>query len=164
MKKIVVAFIALFSIFTNIDLMAQNFMYQDVSVFPKAEKGMQQWIINVPHSDSDEDKKVELYVGINKQVDACNHHFLSGTLETKNLSGWGYDYYVFTTNGNIGGTLMGCGNNKTISKFITAQPQMLRYNGRLPIVVYVPEGYEVKYKIYKAEADFYKAAEVMNKK
>ena len=38
----------------------------------------------------------------------------------------------------------------TVDKFVSAQPQLVRYNSRLPLVVYAPEGYEVRYRIWKA--------------
>jgi ecotin len=43
--------------------------------------------------------------------------------------------------------------NGKIDRFITlgGDPQLLRYNSRLPLVVYVPEGVEVRYRIWRAE-------------
>lgn len=164
MKKVLFAIAAVFAIFTSSTLMAQNFMHQDISIFPKPQAGVTQWVINVPHSENDDQKKVEIYVGKTQEVDKCNNHILTGSFETKPLEGWGYEYLVFTTNGNIMATQMGCMDNTKAAKFIMAQPQVMRYNGRLPIIVYAPEGYEVKYKIYKAEPEFYKAGEVRQKK
>ena len=164
MNKLIFSILAVFAILGSQRISAQNMIYQDISIFPKPEQGMKQWVIQVPHSDEDQNKRIELYVGINKEVDGCNRHFLMGNLEQKDLQGWGYNYYIFQTNGNIAGTQMACPNADKKNTFITAQPQLLNYNGRLPIIVYVPEGYEVKYKIYKAEPDFYKAGEVLQKK
>jgi ecotin len=36
---------------------------------------------------------------------------------------------------------------------ISGEPYLIRYNSRLPIVVYVPEGVEVRYRIWKARDD-----------
>ena len=46
-------------------------------------------------------------------------------------------------------------NSKKIDRFITigGGPYLIRYNSRLPIVVYVPEGVEVLYRIWSASAD-----------
>ena len=33
------------------------------------------------------------------------------------------------------------------------QPYLIRYNSKLPVVVYVPKGAEVQYRIWKADAD-----------
>ena len=149
-------------------LSAQQYVIDkmDLSVFPKAEKGYQQYVIEVPHSTLEEDgnKKVEVYVGKYTQVDKCNRHFLSGEIITKDLKGYGYNYYEFKTNGTIAGTMMGCGESGTVTKFVTAQPILKDYNGRMPIVIYVPEGYDVQYKIYKADSETYRAAQVRTKK
>ena len=137
----------------------------DTSIFPKPEKGFEQFVIEVPHSSIDEDanKKVEIIVGKYASVDTCNRQFLMGELESKDLQGWGYNYYTFNTNGNIGGTMMVCNNSEKVEKFVAAQGFMTDYNGRMPIVVYVPEGYQVQYKIYKAEPETYQAMQVVRK-
>ena len=51
-------------------------------------------------------------------------------------------------------TLMAWPDGKKEQKFITAylgDDGMLRYNSKLPIVVYTPENVDVKYRIWKAE-------------
>jgi hypothetical protein len=39
-----------------------------------------------------------------------------------------------------------------VNRFITlgSKPYLIRYNSRLPIVVYVPEGVEVRYRLWTA--------------
>ena len=39
-----------------------------------------------------------------------------------------------------------------VARFITlgGEPYLIRFNSRLPIVVYVPEGVEVRYRIWNA--------------
>jgi ecotin len=93
---------------------------------------------------------VELIVGKTLEVD-CNRYFINGEIATNNLEGWGYDYYNVTGNGNIAGTKMACIDNKKTSKFINMPSSMLRYNSNLPIVIYVPEGMQVRYKIWRAD-------------
>lgn len=47
-------------------------------------------------------------------------------------------------------------DSKPQVKFVTANlgdAAMQRYNSRLPIVVYVPQGVEVKYRIWEAGED-----------
>jgi ecotin len=43
-------------------------------------------------------------------------------------------------------------NTPKVARFITigGDPYIIRYNSRLPIVVYVPEGVEVRYRIWTA--------------
>lgn len=168
MKKNIIALIT----FCTLTFMSSNISAQyvvdkmDLSVFPKPEKGYQKFVIEVPHSSIEDDgnKKIEFFVGKNVQVDKCNNQFLAGDLVEKDLKGFGYQYYDFKTTGNVATTLMGCGETGTISKFVTAKPVVKNYNGRMPIVVYAPEGYDVRFKIYKAEPETYRAAQINTKK
>lgn len=149
----------------SISAMAQTLLKQDVSIFPEPEKGMVKYVIEVPHAgiDGDSNKKIEFFVGKYMETDACNKYFLAGSFEQKDLQGWGYNYYVFKTNGDVGSTQMFCQGDKKTS-FVQAKSIMTDYNGRMPIVIYAPEGYEVKFKIYKAEPETYQAAEAKVKK
>ncbi|MBB1645505.1 MULTISPECIES: ecotin family protein [unclassified Sphingobacterium] len=136
----------------------------DLGIFPSPEKGYKKMVIEVPYSESDKNKKIEFSVGKWMEVDGCNTFNLSGTLEKKDLQGWGYDYYVFKTNGNVASTMMACPNKEKRNLFVSAQPETVRYNGRMPIVIYVPEAYDVQFKIYTTDGDTYRAAEVRTKK
>ncbi len=54
----------------------------------------------------------------------------------------------------MAGTLMAPNPNAPkVNRFITlgGEPFLLRYNSKLPIVVYVPEGVEVRYRIWTAD-------------
>lgn len=138
----------------------------DLSPFGPAKKGYVQYVIDLPHSTTGQDynKKVEFYVGKMAEVDVCNSHFLGGALAAKELKGWGYTYYEFETDGMIMGTMKGCLDNRKELKFVAARSMTIDYNGRMPIVIYVPEGYEVRYKIYTAAADEYAGKVVAPKK
>ena len=136
----------------------------DVSIFPKPEKGYKQMVIEVPHSKQDDNKKIEFTVGKMMEVDGCNSFGLMGKLEKKDLQGWGYDYYVFQSKGDVFSTQMACPDAPKRNLFVSSQPEMTRYNGRMPIVIYVPEDMEVKFKIFTADQDQYEAQEVRFKK
>jgi hypothetical protein len=75
---------------------------------------------------------------------------MNGQLSELNLDGWGYTYFKVESDGAISSTKMACLDSKLERKFITLTPQLVRYNSKLPIVVYVPENFSVKYKIFKA--------------
>ncbi|MGG5508063.1 MULTISPECIES: ecotin [unclassified Myroides] len=136
----------------------------DVSIFPKPEKGYKQMVIEVPHSKLDDNKKIEFTIGKMMEVDGCNSFGLMGKLEKKDLQGWGYDYYVFQSKGDVFSTQMACPDAPKRNLFVSSQPETTRYNGRMPIVIYVPEEFEVKFKIYTAGQDEYEAQEVRIKK
>jgi len=130
----------------------------DLKPYPQAEPGYRRVVIRLPVADAPDDRKVELIFGRMMEVD-CNRHFLSGKLMRKVAQGWGYDYFVL---GNISGpasTMMACPPDEP--KKITfvrvglgrddTQNGWQRYNPKLPIVVYVPDGIEVRYRIWKAD-------------
>lgn len=126
----------------------------DLKAFPPAAAGMQRHVIRVPAVDAPDDRKVEVMVGKRLQVD-CNRQRLSAQVEKKVAQGWGYDYYEISKLSGPVSTLMACppGEPKT-EAFVQAYAKdlsALRYNPRLPIVVYVPEGTEVRYRIWSAD-------------
>ena len=56
--------------------------------------------------------------------------------------------------GPLAATMMACPDGKKEKKFVTAylgDAGMLRYNSKLPIVVYTPDNVDVKYRVWKAE-------------
>lgn len=57
-------------------------------------------MIYLPKQEHEENYKVELLIGKVLEVD-CNRHMIGGTLETKTLSGWGYDYWCWRSCPNL---------------------------------------------------------------
>jgi len=132
---------------------AANTPLEKVAPYPQAEKGMKRQVITLPQQKDESGYKVELLIGQTLEVD-CNQHRLGGELESKTLEGWGYDYYVFGKVTGPASTMMACPDGKKTQKFVTAylgDDAMVRYNSKLPIVVYTPENIDVKYRVWKAE-------------
>ena len=120
---------------------------RDLKPYPPAEKGMTRFAIFLPKLENEEDYKVELIVGKQVLADTVNHHFFEGKIETVIIEGWGYRRYVVKDLGLMMGTLIG-GTTELQKKFVALEPVLIRYNSRVPIVVYVPEGAEVRYRIW----------------
>jgi ecotin len=125
---------------------AQNIEH-DLSMYPKPNAELTRHIITLPAKEKESDYKIELYAGKTMEVD-CNKHSLTGELEEKTVSDWGYPYLVFNTNGNIISTRMACPEASLHEEFVQADSKLVRYNSKLPLVVYTPKGYEVKYHIW----------------
>lgn len=129
---------------------------EKIAPYPQAEKGMSRQVIFLDPQKDESRFKVELLIGKTLNVD-CNHHMLGGNLETRTLSGWGFDYLVMDKISEPASTMMACPeDSKPRVKFVTANlgdAAMQRYNSRLPIVLYVPQGVEVKYRIWEAGKD-----------
>lgn len=128
---------------------ADKEMYeQDKAVFPKTLDGYDRFVIDLPRKENENKFEVEILVGKTDKFD-CNNQMLNGTFETKTIEGFGYDYYVFNSDGTIASTLMGCPDNTKTEKFIS-QSEKVRYNSKLPVVIFAPKGFEVKYNIWSA--------------
>ena len=136
-----------------------TYLKVNTDIFPKPKEGFKKMVIEVPLSQNDDQKKIEFSVGKMMEVDGCNHYGLNGSLATKDLEGWGYQYFEFETDGQVISTQMGCPDAPKRHLFVSAQPNTVRYNGKMPIVIYVPEEYDVQYKIFTAGDDVYQALE-----
>ena len=122
----------------------------DLKAFPAAEQGQTRHVIRLPARPDEDGLKVELILGKTVTVD-CNRSFFGGALETRKAEGWGYDYFVLPALGPRAGTLMGCPPNSERQAFVTVPQQALvRYNSRLPLVVYAPGDVEVRYRLWTA--------------
>lgn len=133
----------------------------DIKAFPPAEKGMVRHVLQLPKQADESPFKVELIVGKTVQVDAGNKYFFGGKIESEVIVGWGYTRYLLRKLGPMAGTLMAIDPDAPkVDRFVAVGggPYLIRYNSRLPVVVYVPEGVEVRYRIWSAEPE----AKVMN--
>jgi len=127
---------------------------KELKAFPEPEPGMTRHVITLPSQPDEDLLKVQLLIGKTMKLDARNRYFYGGLLETKTVTGWGYDYLILRKLGPMAGTLMAVyPNEPKIDRFITigGEPQLLRYNSRLPLVIYTPEGVEVRYKLWRAD-------------
>ena len=125
----------------------------NMKAFPPAEEGMVRHVLQLPKQDDESTLKVELIVGKMVQVDEGNRYFFSGNIEEETIRGWGFPRYNVSKLGPMAGTLMAINPNAPkVNRFITlgGEPYLIRYNSSLPIVVYVPEGVEVHYRVWTA--------------
>jgi ecotin len=123
----------------------------NMKAFPLAEEGMVRYVLQLPRQADESTFKVELIVGMTVQVDEQNSYFFGGKIEEETIQGWGFTRYMVSKLGPMAGTLMAVAPNAPkVARFITigGDPYIICYNSRLPIVVYVPEGVEVRYRIW----------------
>lgn len=127
--------------------------HPELKAFPDAGEGMERLVIVLPHKERGEEDgfKVELTPGKMMLTDGVNLMRLGSTIAPRPLEGWGYTYYEVTGSDVAMSTLMAApeGGQK-VERFVTGTPLLIPYNSRLPIVVYIPEGYEVRYRIWSA--------------
>lgn len=127
-----------------------------LQAFPPAGEGMARHVLQLPPQADEAAFKVELIVGRTVDTDAANRYFFAGRIEQETVPGWGYARYVVAGLGPLAGTLMAVDPQAPrVARFIAlgGEPYLIRYNSRLPVVVYVPEGAEVRYRIWSAGAE-----------
>lgn len=108
--------------------------------YPKADAGFTRQVIHLPKQDAEDAFKVEIIAGKTLEAD-CNQQRLGGELEEHTLEGWGYSYYRLDKVSGPMSTMMACPGQKKEQRFIPVVGEgfLLRYNSKLPIVVYAPK-------------------------
>ncbi len=128
----------------------------NMKAFPPAEEGMVRYVLQLPEQTDEADIKVELIVGKTVLADEDNRYFFGGKIVSENIQGWGFTLYKVTDLGPMAGTLMASDPSAPkVNRFVSlgGDPYLIRYNSRLPIVVYVPKGVEVHYRLWHADTD-----------
>jgi len=115
---------------------------------------MTRHVIRLPKRENESDVKVELIVGKTVRTDTANHYFFAGNLSPETIPGWGFERYILPKLGPMGGTLMAVpADAPRVDQFVSLSSEtIVRYNSRVPLVVYVPAGVEVRYRFWRAEA------------
>ncbi|CDG18597.1 serine protease inhibitor ecotin [Xenorhabdus doucetiae] len=125
---------------------------EDIAPYPAPSENMARSVIELPQKEHENNYMVELVIGKEMKVD-CNHHWFGGNLATKTLEGWGYDYYVLNNVTGPASTKMACPTQEKTTRFVQVQlgkDAFVRYNSKLPVVVYTPKTMTVKYRIWQA--------------
>jgi ecotin len=128
----------------------------NMKAFPPAEEGMVRYVLQLPRQADESAFKVELIVGKTVHVDEQNRYFFVGKIDAETIEGWGFTRYKVSKLGPMAGTLMAVDQDAPkVARFITlgGDPYIIPYNSHLPIVVYVPEGVEVHYRVWTAGAE-----------
>jgi ecotin len=135
--------------------------HAELKAFPPAMEGMERFVIVLPEKARGEDEAfmVEIMAGKTMLTDGVNLTRLGSVIEQRPLKSWGYTYYEVTGSSEVMSTMMAPPEGTPmVETFVSGMPLKVRYNSRLPIVVYAPKGYEIRYRIWKA-SDTTEAAE-----
>ena len=127
----------------------------NMKAFPPAAPGMVRHVLQLTEQTDESAFQVELIAGKTVEVDAVNHYFFGGKIEEQTIEGWGFPRYDIAGLGVMAGTLMAVDPDAPkVKRFITlgGDPYLIRYNSRLPVVIYAPDGVEVRYRIWSAGA------------
>lgn len=129
---------------------AQSPPRDDMQAFPAPDPGQVRRVIRLPSERNEDDLRVGVVVGQMMWVD-CNRQIFSARMEERTAEGWGYNYYVITSPGPPASTMMACPTNARTRQFVrNAEESLLRYNSRLPLVIFTPADVEVRYRVWRA--------------
>lgn len=124
-----------------------------------AELGeLQRHIIILPKLENESVIKVELIPAKMMITDGINRYSLGLSLEKGTVKGWGYSYYKAVGNDQAMSTRMG-GQADPKERLVMGRSMLVRYNSKLPLVVYLPKGCELHYRIWTADKQTKKAAQ-----
>jgi ecotin len=124
---------------------------QDLLPYPAAKDGSHRHVIHLDKQKNEDNFRVQVIVGKTMETD-CNHASFGGDLRERIVQGWGYPYYEIEDILGPVSTGMACPDATRKQEFVetSGQGYLLRYNSKLPVVVYVPHGYEVRYRLWQA--------------
>lgn len=132
---------------------AQTWAADPLQAFPPAAKGYLRHVLQLAPQDDEAAYKVELLVGKTVPLDERNTYFFGGKIAEDTIKGWGYTRYVLSQLGPMAGTRIAVDpNTPKVPRFVKlgGEPYLIRYNSRLPVVVYTPADVEVRYRIWSA--------------
>ena len=131
-----------------------------VANFPAIQEGQARHVIWLAEQQHEELLKVEIVPGKQMMTD-CNTRGLLGNFTVQDVRGWGYNYYPLDNVAGPVSTMMACPDHTKIEAFVPVQGDnfILRYNSKLPIVVYAPKGIEVRYRVWSASEQLQSAVE-----
>lgn len=135
---------------------------EDTPAFPPAGEGVVRFVLPLPSQDDESLFKLELIVGKTVRIDAQNNYSFTGKIEEEKTHGRDGALYRVTRLGPMTGTLMAVDpDTPLVDRFVTlgGDPFFIRYNSRMPVVIYVPEGTEVRYRLWSAGPEIRMAEE-----
>ncbi|AYU77467.1 ecotin, putative [Leishmania donovani] len=125
---------------------------QDYHVpYPAAAPGQVRKVIYLPQQNPTVEQqhlRVQIIPGRHENCEDGRLYKLTGSVTEETLQGWGYSYYVVKL-GDIYAAHRSSSDPARVTTFVALDENpVIAYNSKLPIVVYVPEGAELRYRIW----------------
>ena len=126
---------------------------QTTRMYPKPQQGMVQHILTLPALADEPLYMLEVQIGQNKLVD-CNKVRLMGEIQLLTVESWGHPYYQVDSVMQGPTTKMMCTNAKT-AQFVQLNDSIkLNYDSQLAKVFYLPEGTDLRYRLWKVAQQY----------
>ena len=131
----------------------------DMTPFPVAPGGETRHVIRLPAAGDEDTLRVELVVGRQVLAD-CNRQWFGGKLERDVASGWDHPVYRMTSVAGPATTMKACPEGDVHEAFVRVRFEnpFVPYDSSAPLVVYVPQGFVVRYRIWQGQQKLRDAA------
>jgi ecotin len=126
------------------------------AAYPAAAAGKTRHVILLPHKErgAEDDFKVEIVAGRTIDTDGVNTVRVGGELRERDIPGWGFSYFeVDALGAPLSTRIAPAPGTPTVKAFAPGPRMLVRYNSRLPLVVYTPEGTEIRWRLWRAEGE-----------
>lgn len=126
------------------------------AAYPAAAAGKTRHVILLPHKErgAEDDFKVEIVAGRTIDTDGVNTYRFGGEFRERDIPGWGFSYFeVDTLGAPLSTRIAPSAGTPTVKAFASGPRMLVRYNSRLPLVVYAPEGTEIRWRLWRAEGE-----------
>jgi ecotin len=126
------------------------------AAYPAAPAGKTRHVILLPHKErgAEGDVKVEIVAGRTIDTDGVNTVRFGGEFRERDIPGWGFSYFeVDALGAPLSTRIAPAPGTPTVKTFVAGPRMLVRYNSRLPLVVYAPEGTEIRWRLWHPEGD-----------
>jgi ecotin len=143
-----------FALLTSILMSLSSSVFAEaVTPLPARMNNKDRIVINLPQVENSTDLYVELSFSQYLEFSDCNSKILTGDILERFVDADGNSYFEIESHGYIS-TMIGCFDEGKPERLIAPARQFIRYNSRMPIVVYVPDGMDVVYRVISTQGDF----------
>ncbi|MEX2961937.1 ecotin family protein [Microbulbifer sp. TYP-18] len=127
----------------------------DLNVFPSTVEEKRRHVVTLPKVVDESRFMVELMPGRVEQVD-CNPRSYQAKLRREVLVGWGYPYFVLSDLEPAKSNRKACPETAKRRRFVRVRGEnlMLPYASGTPLVVFLPPGFDLKYRIWRADKNY----------
>ncbi|WP_299584932.1 ecotin family protein [uncultured Microbulbifer sp.] len=125
---------------------------EPLDAFPAEVDGKRRHVIELPKVVDESRFMVELVPGKSSVAD-CNLRSFRAPLQRQVLPGWGYPYFVLADLKPTQGPRKVCAPGSESRRFIRVRGDglILPYTSSQPLVVYLPEDVQLKYRVWRAD-------------
>lgn len=131
---------------------AQEKKEDSIEFLPVLEEGYSRVIVELPEIKGKEQLyQVELFAGKEMGTDRCNTYALIGDFSEETMEEMGHKYFYVRTQGQVVKSMKDCPEGETKKQFVYFASHLVPYSSKAPIVVCVPKGFDIRYRIWQTD-------------